>query len=76
MIYLFRKLYAEPISPVTIEGSPLTDYREYAEKVSEELLCRLKGLFDADVPFAPQPHSSHCKYCEFKSVCGLAIESR
>ncbi|MCM1093978.1 MAG: PD-(D/E)XK nuclease family protein [Lachnospiraceae bacterium] len=76
MIYLFRKLYTESISPVTIEGSPLMDYREYAEKVNEELLCRLRGLFDSNVPFSPQPHSSHCKYCEFKSVCGLAIEQR
>lgn len=37
MIYLFRKLYTEDIAPVTIEGIPLTDYREFAEQIKSEL---------------------------------------
>lgn len=76
MIYLFRKLYTEPISPVTIDGTPLSNYQDFAEEVNDQLTARLKMLFDPEVPFAPQPHSSHCMYCEFKSVCGLAVEKR
>lgn len=76
MIYLFRKLYTEPISPVTIDGAPLTNYQDFAEEVNEQLTARLKMLFDPEIPFTPQPHSSHCLYCEFKSVCGLAVEKR
>ncbi len=76
MIYLFRKLYTEDIAPVTIEGIPLTDYREFAEQIKSELTDKLKTLFDKNIPFRPEPHSSHCKYCEFKSVCGLAIEQK
>ncbi len=76
MIYLFRKLYTDPITPVTIEGSPLLDYRVLADDVMKELQCRLIELFDADTPFVPKPHSAHCKYCDFKSVCGLAVEQR
>lgn len=48
------------------------DYRDFAAPVMAELQKRLAELFDKNTPFRPNPHQGHCKYCEFKQVCGLA----
>ena len=60
---------------MTVEKEPLNDYRdlnsEFIDRISEKLL----ELFNPEIPFLPDPHPMHCKYCNFKAICGQAIES-
>lgn len=80
ILYLFRKFATDGIKPVRMEEgrgrgktvAEIADYREFNDKVMELLRERLGELFDRDVPFRPTPHPTHCKYCNFKSICGLA----
>lgn len=76
LIYLFRKFYTDKIEPATIEGIPLVDYRTLADKVTDELQSRLQELFNEEIPFRPNPQAQSCRYCNFKNICGLAVESR
>ena len=75
MLYRFKKFCTEGLKEVTVEKEPLNDYRdlnsEFIDRISEKLL----ELFNPEIPFLPDPHPMHCKYCNFKAICGQAIES-
>lgn len=71
MLFRFRKLNAEKSIPdVTINNATLSDYRELNDEVLGELAERLAPLFDPTVPFSPTPHPAHCRFCNYKSICG------
>ncbi|WP_295732280.1 PD-(D/E)XK nuclease family protein [uncultured Muribaculum sp.] len=71
LLFRFRKLSAENSIPeVVIDKEPLSDYRDLNDKVKQELAARLASLFDATTPFTPSPHPSHCRFCNYKSICG------
>lgn len=71
LLFRFRKLSAENSIPeIVIDKEPLSDYRDLNDRVKQELAARLAPLFDASTPFKPSPHPSHCRFCNYKSICG------
>lgn len=75
MLYRFKKFSTEGLKEVTIGKESLTDYRTLNDSFMEGLSSKLLELLNQDIPFLPDPHPMHCKYCKYKAICGQAIES-
>lgn len=74
MLFRFRKLNAENSIPdVVINNAPLSDYRDLNDEVLGALAERLAPLFDRVTPFRPSPHQSHCRFCNYKAICGQNV---
>ena len=75
MLYRFKKFSTEGLKEVSIDKVPLNDYRELNDDFLAGLREHLLELLNKDIPFMPDPHPMHCKYCNYHSICGQAVES-
>ncbi len=75
MLYRFKKFSTEGLKEVSINQETLNDYRDLNDNFLAGLSKHLTTLFDPQTPFLPHPHPMHCKYCNYKAICGQAIES-
>lgn len=71
MIYKFRTMSIEPISPLKIGREPVDDWRGWKDEFINSLDTLLKELFDPQIPFIARPSDHSCKYCKFKDFCRL-----
>jgi hypothetical protein len=55
---------------ISIGGISIEDYLDFNDEVLEMLEKRLAPLFDKETPFMPTPNERHCKFCNFKVICG------
>ncbi len=75
MLYRFKKFSTEGLKEVTIKKDALDDYRTLNKEFLSKLSKRMLELFDPNTPFLPDSHPMHCKYCNYKAICGQAMES-
>ncbi len=52
----------------------LLDYLDYTTEVNDELISRLKGLFDKDTPFTCAEREDECTLCTFAAICQRNIK--
>lgn len=57
-------------SMLDYEGELVTDFRPFAEKFRKRLIERLEEIVDPANPFTPTEAKEHCKYCDFRLLCG------
>ena len=70
MIYNFKHINTSGLTPVTLNKVPVTDYREINDTFMELFSAHMKRLFDMSVPFIAAENDDHCKFCNFKPLCG------
>lgn len=77
MIYSIKNVYSQGLEPLKAgEGKnkvDIEDYRTYAEDYKTNMAAVIQSLFDPNVNFSSTaaPDNHVCKYCNFKSVCGI-----
>lgn len=73
-VYLTKTLFTEGLSPLTMGGKTIDDYREYIESFETLLAEVINRIFDDTTPFDalvndPGYNGRHCTFCRFKAIC-------
>ena len=71
LIYKFRSMAKEDIGLIKIKKEQLDDYRDINDEFLTELAKIIDEIFDPSKSFDAKPDPDHCKYCQFKELCGL-----
>lgn len=69
VIYKFRTMSIEPITPLKIGREPVEDWRDWKDEFIGSLDSLLQEMVDQNVPFVARPSDHACKYCKFKEFC-------
>ena len=57
------------------EKTAVTDFAtQMKEDFHIELMSLLNEIFDKDIPFIQAKHNNHCKWCDYKDICGRKVE--
>lgn len=71
MLYYIPSMPLKDFSPfIQIGDEPVYDFRSIASEFREKLTEKLSELLDPTQPFRPTAIEDHCKYCDYKSLCG------
>ena len=74
LLYIHRAS-SDDYSPVIEMGAPRTpkipvsDFSLFAPEFRERLCTLLEEIFDERIPFVQTECTSHCEYCDFRSLC-------
>lgn len=71
MLYYVPSMNAKDFSPYICIGKEIvTDFRTIAGEFREKLTGSLSKLIDPSNEFMPTEVEDHCKYCDYKLLCG------
>jgi len=48
----------------------VTDFRDIADDFRSRLIEKLAELINPSTSFKPTKETDHCKYCDYKLLCG------
>jgi len=71
-LYYIPNSAVESYEPVIkVEYKEVTDFaQQHEQEFRERLQTLLEELVNPEVPFTQTPFDDHCKYCDFKRLCG------
>jgi len=71
MLYYVPSMNAKEFSPyICIDKEIVTDFREIADDFRSRLIEKLAVLINPSTSFKPTQETGHCKYCDYKLLCG------
>lgn len=68
LIYRVRKAFSDFV-PILKVSVPVNCYDDVKQRYEELLNEVLQELFDESIPFTQTQVLTHCKYCDFKTIC-------
>lgn len=74
-LFNFKEIFKDDFSPYLQEkepykpGTPVEDYKDYAEDFESELKIVLEELYSTEVPFSQTDNLEKCNYCPYKKMC-------
>lgn len=73
-IYKFTDMFKKGLPELKIDRQGLKDYRDYNDEFLERFKSLITEIFDENVPFVRTNNTHSCKYCKFKTICGVPEE--
>lgn len=74
LIYKMGSLAADGIKPYKVDKEYLLDYHTHIDEFINAFKTTVEQMFNPDIPFKQSPSAHHCKYCNFKSICGRTAD--
>lgn len=72
-LYFITRMGSPTFTPyLTIGKKPVSDFRDYVDDFKKRLVNLLAEIIDPNNKFERTEYlSDHCKYCDFKALCGV-----
>ncbi len=71
MLFYIPSMSAADFTPyICIDKEPVTRFQTIAPEFKQGLIDLLAEIIDPDKPFQPTEIAEHCKYCDFRRICG------
>lgn len=71
MLYYLPSMSGKSFSPyITVDNTPIMDFATIADDFKQRLIEKLAELIDPNHEFKATEVTDHCKYCDFKEICG------